>query len=159
WPKPAPSLASSPPAEAAFEAIREGWGEPDRMSTEALRQRLENFLTSFAGDGLVPLAHVYLALLAMDRGDLDSADRHLAASDKVLPGAGSARDLWTVAHARSLRLRGQSEVALDLLRPLVGKNVDPVTRAVFEEELTLSALATHRDYEAISYMDAWLRAS
>ena len=32
-------------------------------------------------------------------------------------------------------------------------------RAVFEEELTLTALATHRDYEAISYMDAWLRAS
>ena len=36
---------------------------------------------------------------------------------------------------------------------------DPIARAVFEEELTLTALASHRDYEAISYMDAWLRAS
>lgn len=159
WPKPVPALASSPQAEGAFEMIREGWGEPDRMSTEALGQRLENFLATYPNDGLVPLAHVYLALLAMDRGDLDSADRHLAASDRLLAIAGSARDLWTVAHARSLRLRGLSEVALDLLRPLVGKNVDPVTRSVFEEELTLAALATHREYEGISYMDAWLRAS
>jgi hypothetical protein len=156
WPKPVPTLASSPRAAAAFEEIRQGWGQPARVGAAELRQRLESILVRFPGDGLVPLAHVYLALLAMDSGDLDSADRHLAASDKLAPG--SAHDLWTVAHARRLRLRGQSEVALELLRPLVGKNVDPVTRAVFEEELTRAALATHRDYEAISYMDAWLRA-
>jgi len=50
-------------------------------------------------------------------------------------------------------------MALGLLRPLLGKGVDPLERSVFEEELTLAALATHRDYEAISYMDAWLRAT
>jgi hypothetical protein len=137
--------------------IRDGWGAPERVGKDELRRRLEAFVVRFPNDGLVPLAHIYLALLAMDGGDLDSADRHLAASASLPPG--SAHDLWTVAHARLLRLRSQAEVALELLRPLVGKNVDPVTRAVFEEELTLAALATHRDYEAISYMDAWLRAS
>jgi hypothetical protein len=157
WPKPVPTLASSPQAAAAFDEIRQAWGAPDRANAAELRQRLEGFLLRFPRDGLVPLAHVYLALLALGGGDLDSADRHLAASDKLPPG--SAHDLWTVANARRLRLRGQSAVALELLRPLVGKNVDPVTRAVFEEELTLAALATHREYEAISYMDAWLRAT
>ena len=157
WPKPVPTLASSPEAAAAFEEIRDVWAEPDRVSADVLRQRLERFTARFPSDGLVPLAHIYLALLALDRGNLDSADRHLAASDKLPPG--TAHDLWTVARARRLRLQGQAEVGLEQLRPLVGKNVDPVTRAVFEEELTLAALATHRDYEAISYMDAWLRAS
>jgi hypothetical protein len=157
WPKPVPTLASSPQAAAAFEEIRDVWAEPDQVSADVLRQRLEGFIDRFPSDGLVPLAHIYLVLLALDRGDLDSADRHLAASDKLQPG--SAHDLWTVARARRLRLQGQAEVGLEQLRPLVGKNVDPVTRAVFEEELTLAALATHRDYEAISYMDAWLRAS
>jgi hypothetical protein len=156
-PKPVPSLASSPQAAAAFDQIREGWDEPDRISPAALRRLLESFLIHFPSDGLVPLARVYLALLAMKQGDFATADRQLAASDRLPPG--TAHDLWTVACARRLRLRGQPDAALELLRPLVGKNVDPPTRAVFEEELTLAALAAHRDFEAISYMDAWLRAS
>jgi hypothetical protein len=64
-----------------------------------------------------------------------------------------------VVLARRSRLGGDPEGALALLRPLIGKTVDPVTRAEFQNELTLTALATHREYEAISYMDAWLRAS
>jgi hypothetical protein len=156
-PKPVPALASSPQAAAAFKQIREAWDEPDRTSPAALRELLESFLPRFPNDGLVPLARVYLALLAMQQHDVATADRQLAASAKLPPG--TARDLWTVACARRLRLRGEPDAALELLRPLVGKNVDPATRTVFEEELTLSALAAHRDYEAISYMDAWLRAS
>ena len=64
-----------------------------------------------------------------------------------------------MATARRARLHGDAEGALALLRPLVGKNVDPMTRGEFEDELTLTALATHREYEAITYMDAWLRFS
>jgi hypothetical protein len=154
---PVPALASSPPAAAAFDQIREAWGEPDRMSPEALRQLLESFLARFPRDGLVPLARVYLALLALQQGDFGTADQQLAATRSVPPG--TAHDLWTVACARRLRLRGDADAALELLRPLVGKNVDPVTRSIFEEELSLAALAARRDYEAISYMDAWLRAS
>ncbi len=118
---------------------------------------LDRFLVAFPDDGLVPLARIALALVAMNQSDLATADAQLALTADV--PTGTTRDLWTIACARRLRLREEPEAALRLLRPLLGKNVDPLPRLVFEEELTLSALATHRDYEAISYMDAWLRAS
>ncbi len=156
-PTPVPTLASSPHAAAAFDEIREAWNKEEGADPSALQDLLERFVGRFPNDGLVPLARVYLAIVAMQQGELDAADRQLAATENLPPG--TAHDLWTVARARRVRLRDDPEAALELLRPLVGKNVDRVTRTVFEEELTLSALATHRDYEAISYMDAWVRAS
>jgi hypothetical protein len=156
-PAPVPTLASSPQSAAAFDEIRDAWGNAERTDHSALRELIQRFLVRFPKDGLIPLAQVYLAIVTMQQGDLASADAQLGATEHLPPG--TAHDLRTVALARRLRIGGDADGALDLLRPLVGKNVDPVTRAVFEEELTLSALATHRDYEAISYMDAWVRAS
>lgn len=118
---------------------------------------LESFLARFPHDEVVPVAHVSLALVALGQGDLATAAPQLELTSRLPPG--STRDLWTIARAKQLRLRGDPEAALALLRPLVGKNVDPLGRSIFEEELTLAALSTRRDYEAISYMDAWLRAS
>lgn len=115
------------------------------------------FLVRFPNDGLAPLAHVYLALLALEENDQAKADRELELTKDLPPG--TSHDMWTVASARRLRLKGDPEGALALLRPLVGKTVDPVMRAVFEQELALAAFDTHRDYEAISYMDVWLRAA
>jgi hypothetical protein len=159
--KPVATLASSPAAAAAFDAIREAWEEADRSNDivlrVALRSRLERFLAEFPHDGLVPMAEIALAMDAMRDGALATADAHLERAKDVSPG--TARDLFTVARARRIRLAGDPEAALSLLRPLVGKTVDPLVRTVFEEELTVCALATHREYEAISYMDAWLRAS
>ena len=88
-------------------------------------------------DGLAPLAHVYLALLALQQGDFPTADREIALG-LALPN-GSTRDLWSVACARRDRLRGDPESALAQLRPLVGKSVDPIARAIFEQELTLAS--------------------
>jgi hypothetical protein len=118
---------------------------------------IESFLDRFPSDRLSVSARLYLAIVALKRGDLGMADVQLAIVAN--PPQGTARDLWTIAVARRLRARGRSEAALDLLRPLVGKIVDPLARSIFEEELTRAALATDRHYEAISYMDAWLRAS
>jgi hypothetical protein len=157
WTKPVPTLASSPYSAAAFDQIRTAWGDPEHTDPAKLRQLLERFIERFPDDGLVLLARIYLALVAMQQKDFDAADRQLEAC-KELP-QGTTRDLWTVARARRLRWRGEPEAALELLRPLVGNYVDPATHALFQEELTLSALASHREYEAISYMDAWLRAS
>jgi hypothetical protein len=156
-PRPVPSLASSAAAAEAFAEIRDAWSDTERTSPAMLAKLLDRFRTRFPGDGLIPLARVYLALVALQTGDLAGADRELAATASLPPG--STRDLRTVAAARRLRLGGNPEGAMDLLRPLVGKNVDPIVRAAFQEELTLVALASQRDYEAISYMDAWLRAS
>jgi hypothetical protein len=151
------TLASSPQAAAEFETIRDAWADPDHTTTRSLRARLERFIAQYPKDGLIPLARVALALVAMRDGDLAAADAELAPLAHLPPG--TARELWTVARARRLRLSGDPDGGLALLRPFVGKSVDPIARAIYEEELTLTALATHRDYEAISYMDTWLRAS
>jgi hypothetical protein len=156
-PKPVANLASSPLAAAAFEAIRDAWADVDHTGPGPLRARIETFLAQFPKDGLIPLARIMLALAAMNDSDLAAADRQLALTAGV--PTGTAHDIWTIASARRLRLGGDAEGSLGLLRPLVGKNVDPMVRSIFEEELTVTALATHREYEAISYMDAWIRAS
>ena len=137
--------------------MREGFSENDASTLAALRTRIELFIAHWPDDGLTPLAHVYLALVTLAQGDLATADRELALCERLPPG--TTRDLWTVASAKRLRLGGNAEGAVLLLRPLVGKTVEPIMRSIFQEELALAALATHRDYEAISYMDAWLRAA
>src|SRR4029079_7954721 len=106
-------------------------------------------------DGAVPLAKVYLAFVMMDSGEVAAADGVLSAFDEMPPG--TTRDLATVARARSLRLHGAPQSALDSLRPLVGKVIDDADREIFLEELALSAIAAHDDYEALAYLDAWLR--
>src|SRR5579872_312561 len=155
-PRPVASLAHTPPAAEAFDAIREAWAHPDDYPPSLARGMLENFLTRFPWDGMVPMARGALALVALDLGDVAAADMQIALTDSVPPG--TAQDIRTVARARRARLGNDAETALALLRPLVGKTVDPIVRSAFEEDLSLAALATHRDYEAISYMDAWLRA-
>jgi hypothetical protein len=154
---PVPSLASTPAAAAFFNGLRDSWRKPDRVPAVVLRAEVESFLLHWPDDGLVPLAHVYLALLQLQLGEMGAADYEIGLGTSLPPG--TARDLWTVACARRERIKGRAEEALALLRPLVGKTVDPVMRSVFQQELALAALATHRDYEAISYMDVWLRAS
>jgi hypothetical protein len=155
-PRPEALLASTPEAGTQFDAIRRLWGEPGTPPA-MLRSMLDGFLLRFPRDGLAPLARVAQAIVSMRQGDLSTAEALLTAT-RDLP-AGSAHDLWTVASAKRRRLRGEPEASLALLRPLVGKTVDPMGRSLFQEELTLAALTTHREFEAISYMDAWLRAS
>jgi hypothetical protein len=150
-------LASSPQAAAAFEAIRDVWRESDRVPTQALRERIEQFIVHFPNDELVGLARVALALVCMREHDFAGADAQLARTASLPEG--TAHELWIVARARRLRLGGNADAAIALLQPLVGKAVDPLGRLVFQEELALAALATRLDYEAISYMDAWLRAT
>jgi hypothetical protein len=155
-PRPEALLAWTPEAGTAFDAIRRAWSEPGTPPA-MLRSMLDGFLLRFPRDPLAPLARVALALVAMRQGDLGTAEALLKATRDLPPG--SAHDLWAVASAKSLRLRGEAEGSLALLRPLVGKTVDPMGRSLFQEELTLAALTTHREFEGISYMDAWLRAS
>ena len=155
-PHPVAALASSPHAKASFEAIRSAWSDRHRKPPE-LRAAVDAFLERFPHDGLAPLARVFLALVALGQNDGVTADAALAQTAGLPPG--TAHDFWTIARAKRLRMAGQPEAAIALLRPDIGKEVDPLARTLFQEELTLTAIATDRDYEAVSYMDAWLRAS
>jgi hypothetical protein len=159
-PVPVAALSSSPEAAAAFSAIRDALADPGRVTPPERRAALERFLARFPRDGRATFVRVALALVAMAEGDYATADSQLALTLDAPPG--STHDLWTIASARRLRLHESPGAALALLRPLVGKTVDPTVRMVFEDELILSALAMHSDsadYEAVSYMDAWLRSS
>ncbi|MBX3206487.1 MAG: hypothetical protein KF764_15540 [Labilithrix sp.] len=148
--EPVASLSTTPRAAAEFAVLREAW---DGRKVE--RGAAEDFIARHPKDGAVPLAKVYLAFVMMGAGQLADADGVLASLADMPPG--TTRDLATVARARSLRLHGAPEAALDGLRPLVGKVVDEADREVFLEELALSAIAAHTDYEALAYLDAWLR--
>lgn len=147
---PVASLSQTPGAAAMFAPIREAWQERriDPVPIEA-------FLRRYPADGAAALGKVYLAFYWMDAGQPARADGILRQLDGLAPG--TTRDLATVAKARSLRLAKAPQSALDSLRPLVGKMVDDADREVFLEELALSALYAHDDYEALAYLDAWLR--
>ncbi|MBX3214477.1 MAG: hypothetical protein KF850_20745 [Labilithrix sp.] len=147
---PVASLSSSPGAAADFALLREAW---DGRRVE--RRAAEDFIARHPRDGAAPLAKLYLAFVMMESGQLAAADGVLASLGEMPPG--TTHDLATVARARSLRLHGAPQSALDSLRPLVGKVVDEADREVFLEELALSAIAAHTDYEALAYLDAWLR--
>ncbi|MBX3190477.1 MAG: amino acid ABC transporter substrate-binding protein [Labilithrix sp.] len=148
--RPVATLSTSPEAQLAFAEIHERW-ESGRL--EAVPYA--DFIKRFPGDGATPLAKVYLAFALLESGDRVKADGVLAELAELEPG--STRDLADVARARSLRLYGAPQSALDLLRPLVGKIVDEADREMFLEELALTAIAAHDDYEALAYLDAWLR--
>lgn len=148
--EPVASLSDSPAAAAAFSRLRESW-DARKLDPGALRE----FIARYPKDGSAPLARVYLAFALMDAGELVAADGVLATSAELPPG--TTRDLATIARARSLRLHGAPQSALDGIRPLVGKVVDDADREIFLEEVALSAIAAHDDYEALAYLDAWLR--
>jgi hypothetical protein len=154
---PVATLSASPQAAAAFDLIREAWRDQDPIGLAPLKNTIEEFLRRFPSDGLAPMARIALAVLAMNTGDSSTADAEMDLTSE-LP-AGTEHDFWLAAQARRLRLRGDAEGALNLTIPVAGKSVDPLVRSVIEEELTLDALATGRQYEAISYMDTWLRAT
>lgn len=149
-PKPAATLATSPQAAIVFAEVREQWEQRTLEPRSATA-----FLRRFPDDGAAPLAKVYLAFALLERGELLQADSQLSSLTDLRPGA--TADLAKVARARSLRLHGAPQSALELLRPLVGKVVDDADREIFLEELALTAIAAHDDYEALAYLDAWLR--
>jgi hypothetical protein len=155
---PVANLASTTSAGREFARIREKWTHNDPAERVALRADLEAFTKHFPRDGLVPLAQVYRILSLMDPpDDYPLAGRLLDAQEP--PPHGSTRDLYTIAEAKLLRMRHEPEAAFDLLRPLVGKMIESRARGLLQEELTLDALESHQPYEAIAYMDAWLRGA
>ncbi len=148
--RPVAALSRTSAAAAAFEDLRLRWEE--RRLTRAA---LDDFLKRFPDDAAAPHVKVYLAFQLIDTGQLLRADGLLSSLSDLRPG--TTRDLATVARARSLRLHGAPQSAIELLRPLVGKVIDNADREVFLEELALSAIGAHDDYEALAYLDAWLR--
>ncbi len=157
-PVPRPAFGLTLDASLSFEPLREAWERRDVPPSE-LRPRLEHHIQRFPRDATVATIRLYLALLLMQEGNFYGADGQialLAATPRALK-PGPERDLFEIARAKSLRHRGDDEGALRVLQPLAGKVIDETTRGIFLEELSLAALGARDDYEAVAYMDAWLR--
>lgn len=157
---PTPVFVTSRSVEAtqSFEEVRDAWERRD-VEPRLLLKLVERHLKRFPKDGSATTAKLYLVFTHMQLGDFYAADAQLSLlmSEPSAVHPGPEADMLSVARAKSLRHRGDNQAALDLLRPLVGKAVDETVRGIFLEELTLASLGSGDDYEAIAYMDAWLR--
>jgi hypothetical protein len=152
------SLADTTDASRVFDRLRTMWVRNEPSDRPLLRHDLELFTQRFPKDGLVPLARIYLVASWMDPpADWARAERLLASMPPPPPG--SARDLYTVTKAKLLRYHHEPEAAFALLRPIAGKMVEVRARAMLQEELTFDALEAREPYEAIAYMDGWLRGA
>ncbi len=156
--KPVPSLANTTSASRAFDRLRVMWNRNDPSERQDLRRGLDTFARAFPTDGLAPLARIYAVLSYMDP-PADGAQSEHRLDSLPLPPAGSTQDLYVVAFAKLRRYHNQPEVAFELLRPLVGSVVGSRARALLQEELTFDALQSRQPYEAIAYMDSWLRGA
>jgi hypothetical protein len=151
-----PHVATSTDAQLLLADVQRDWLDFRRADVGIkLRNECERFLVAYASDRSAPLVLAYLLAYLAQKSDYDAIAKTLVG--RPLPPVGTARDLRLLVDARVLRVVGKrADSALEVLRPLVGKLVDPIGRELFLEEITLSALSARVDFEAIAYMDAWL---
>lgn len=156
--RPVYATAATLEATLAFQELRDAWERRD-VAPDRQRVALEQHIARFPNDGTTTTAELYLAFLLMQAGEFYRADGLLAVLESTPKAlrAGPERDMFAIARAKSLRHRGAHAQALALLQPLAGKAVDETLRGIFLEELSMAALGAGEDYEAIGYMDAWLR--
>lgn len=157
--RPTSALGSTTDAQRAFADIRAAFVDVGR-GRAAVRLSLERFLDKYPDDGLAPLAHAYLGHVLIDLGDDASATKEIGHLVDVKTGStqpGTAGDLASLALGRLWRRAGKSDDAYTLLRSLVGKLLDPWARSILDAEVTLAALDAKYEYEALAYMDTWLR--
>jgi hypothetical protein len=142
--------------QAAFSEYEEQWARGERL--DVLRRDLVAWMGQHPRDPAATRASAYVSVLCALEGDFACARLH-AQRVKSASARGASRDLVALAEARVVRMSGSPEAALELLRPLAGKWVDQAAAAIFLEELAQAALASHVEFEALGYLDAWLEAS
>ncbi len=151
--QPVAVLSSSAAAGAAFAELR-GAFEHEAHDTQ-MQARFERFVARFPKDETVPLARLYLAHVELDHGDAESARAQLAAVKEPPPG--NAHDFWLALKARLLRNDKKADEAHATMQPLIGTVVDVPLRATLLQEVALASIDAHHSYEAVAYLDGWLR--
>jgi hypothetical protein len=155
--QPVPSLARSIDAQSSFQLIRERWMLSTWEERAGLEPQLEAFRHRYPSDPLARLAEAYLALLALQR---DERPKAMALARRVRSGpAGNTRDLGTLVDGASLARAGEPEAALQLLDPLVGKMIDTFAQDLLHETVVTTAVHAHRWYQAVVYMNEWIRST
>jgi hypothetical protein len=101
------------------------------------------------------VADAFIAFIALDRGDIAGARRM---AQRVRSGEpGNTRDLGVLVDGAALLRAGEPEQALERLEPLMGKMIDRFAQDLLHETVVDSAVAGHRWFQAVVYMNEWLR--
>jgi hypothetical protein len=152
---PQAALAGSRTAQETFRPLKQRFVGSTAEKRAALEPNLTSFIDAHPKDGNVALARVYLAFIAVDKGDVARARSLL---DQARPGpSGTVRDLAELVEGRILLHRGDAQQAFERFLPLVGKLIDPYARLLLDESIVAAAIGAHRWYEAVAFMDLWLR--
>lgn len=154
---PTAVLAESLSAQERYRALRAAWLERPRAERAGLEAEFREFARRFASDPLARGARAHLAWIAVEKGELAAAR---ALADEVAVGSrGTLRDFGDVLAAAATRRQGDAAGALARLAPLVGKIIDPQARELYAEEIVGAAMDAGRHFEAVAYMDLWLRST
>jgi hypothetical protein len=154
-PAPTAALAQSRAAQESFRPLKQRFVSSDRTGRAVLEPNLTWFVATFPDDGLTGLARLYLGLIAVDRGDVAAARK---VAEGVAAGqSGTTRDLAEILDGVILLHQKATAQALERFMPLIGKLLDPYARMILDEHIVAAAIASHRWYEAVAYMDLWLR--
>lgn len=126
-----PPLTSTDPE--ANEALRLADRAADESRLEEAEARYREFLRFRAGDPLVPLAHLGLGRLLIATGRNDDALHELVEAER-------STDTVVAERARfyrgvALHLAGQPELAMTLLRPMLGRIADPTDNRLLLDTL------------------------
>jgi hypothetical protein len=132
------------------------WSHASRAERLDMALPIESFRQRHPNDGLSRLAEVYLAWIAMERGELNVAAVRARIVQKAA-GPGTVSDIARVVEGAALRRGGEPAKALDLLAPLVSKLVDGYARGLLNEEIVASAVEAGAWARALSLMSVWLR--
>jgi hypothetical protein len=157
--RPVASLSSSPAVEEKFDTLRARWVDATPAGRAAMGPELNALMIDLEkkGDGLEPMARAYLAMSFLYGGVPAAAE---ATSRPLIDGpAGVANDLGTLVKGAAARRLGRPAEAVELLRPLIGKLIDPFARPLLYEEITESFLDQSRWDDAIVYAEGWLRSA
>ncbi len=155
-PTPTVALAGTIGAQTEFQGLLRDFSRGSRDERQKMKTRLFTFRQAHALTPLGRTADALLAWIAMDEGALDQALRE-AAFVQGVTGAGTTSDLARTVQGATLRRMGSPEQAFETLSPLVSKLIDGYARALLNEEIVLSALASKKWQRALSLMGVWLR--
>jgi hypothetical protein len=154
-PPPQAALARSRSAQEIFRPLKQRFIASNAVQRAQLQKNLLWFIDAYPKDGNAALATVYLALIAVDQGDVARA-RSFVNEARTGP-SGTARDLSELVEGKIFLQRGDFVPAFERLLPMVGKLIDPYARLLLDESIVAAAIGAHRWYEAVAYMDLWLR--
>ncbi|MCU0684114.1 MAG: hypothetical protein MUF34_18045 [Polyangiaceae bacterium] len=153
--RPTASLAQSGQAAQSVAWLRRRWASATREERIELEPYVRSLRALHGHEPVVVVAELYLAWLALEKGD--SARALSIASTLERAGPGATLDVARTLRGAALVQAGRPAEALPWLEPLRGKLLDLDARALYYEATGRAFVETRRWREAIDLFDAWLR--